>query len=103
VGQRAALYCRVSTADQSCDRQERDLCAFAKRGGFDIVGVHKEKASCAKTNRIQRKRVSYRSIGRQLGLSKNTVGAIAQRAPNFYLITLSNHCLSRARKSRWTQ
>jgi peptidoglycan/LPS O-acetylase OafA/YrhL len=43
VGQRAALYCRVSTADQACDRQERDLCAFAKRGGFDIVGVHKDK------------------------------------------------------------
>jgi hypothetical protein len=25
LGQRAALYCRVSTADQSCERQERDL------------------------------------------------------------------------------
>ena len=44
MGQRAALYCRVSTADQSCDRQERDLRAFARRSGFEIVGVYKEKA-----------------------------------------------------------
>jgi putative DNA-invertase from lambdoid prophage Rac len=57
VGQRAALYCRVSTADQSCDRQERDLRAFAKRSGFAIVGVYKEKASGAKTDRIERKKV----------------------------------------------
>ncbi len=49
MGQRAALYCRVSTADQSCDRQERDLRALAKRSGIEIVGVYKEKASSAKT------------------------------------------------------
>jgi putative DNA-invertase from lambdoid prophage Rac len=45
LGQRAALYCRVSTADQSCARQERDLTAFAARAGFEIVGVFKETAS----------------------------------------------------------
>jgi len=28
-----AIYCRVSTDDQSCERQERDLRAFAKRAG----------------------------------------------------------------------
>jgi DNA invertase Pin-like site-specific DNA recombinase len=104
VGQRAALYCRVSTADQSCDRQERDLRAFAKRSGFEIVGVYKEKASGAKTAKARGKRfgrqpgqrpsdrkakkvlklaeagLSYRLIGRHVGLSKNTVGAILQRA-----------------------
>lgn len=52
VGRRAALYCRVSIADQSCDRQERDLRAFAKRSGFEITGVYKEKASGAKTDRF---------------------------------------------------
>src|SRR5437868_4485693 len=31
LGQSAALYCRVSTADQTCARQERDLRAFAKK------------------------------------------------------------------------
>jgi putative DNA-invertase from lambdoid prophage Rac len=48
LGQRAAIYCRVSTSDQSCDRQERDLRAFAKRGGYEVVGVFKETASSSK-------------------------------------------------------
>jgi DNA invertase Pin-like site-specific DNA recombinase len=37
LGQRAAIYCRVSTADQSCARQERDLTAFAARAGYEVV------------------------------------------------------------------
>ena len=57
MGQRAALYCRVSTADQSCDRQERDLIAFAERGGFEVVGVFKENASGAKNDRVERTKV----------------------------------------------
>jgi putative DNA-invertase from lambdoid prophage Rac len=57
LGQRVALYCRVSTADQSCDRQERDLLAFAERGGFEVVGVFKESASGAKNDRIERNKV----------------------------------------------
>ena len=48
LGQRAALYCRVSTADQSCARQERDLRGFAARAGYEVVGVFKETASGAK-------------------------------------------------------
>jgi hypothetical protein len=39
LGQSAALYCRVSTADQTCARQERDLRAFAKKAGYKILGV----------------------------------------------------------------
>ena len=48
LGQAAALYCRVSTADQTCARQERDLRAFAKKAGYKVVGVWKETASGAK-------------------------------------------------------
>jgi putative DNA-invertase from lambdoid prophage Rac len=44
----AALYCRVSTADQTCARQERDLRAFAKKAGYKVVGVWKGIASGAK-------------------------------------------------------
>jgi putative DNA-invertase from lambdoid prophage Rac len=51
-----ALYCRVSTDDQSCERQERDLRAFAKRAGHKIVAVFKETASGAKNDRLQRKK-----------------------------------------------
>jgi putative DNA-invertase from lambdoid prophage Rac len=45
LGQTAALYCRVSTADKTCARQERDLRTFAKKAGYKIVGVWKEAAS----------------------------------------------------------
>ena len=44
MGQRAAVYCRVSTTDQSCVRQERDLLAFATRAGYEVVGVFKRTA-----------------------------------------------------------
>jgi DNA invertase Pin-like site-specific DNA recombinase len=44
---KVAIYCRVSTDDQSCERQERDLKAYAKRCGHDIVAVFKEQASGA--------------------------------------------------------
>jgi putative DNA-invertase from lambdoid prophage Rac len=57
LGQSAALYCRVSTADQSCSRQERDLKAFSKKAGYKIVGVWKETASGTKDDREQRKKV----------------------------------------------
>jgi len=55
--QRAALYCRVSTADQSCARQERDLAAFAERAGYEVVGTYKETASGVKLDRAERRKV----------------------------------------------
>jgi putative DNA-invertase from lambdoid prophage Rac len=57
LGQIAALYCRVSTSDQTCARQERDLRAFAKKAGYKIAGVWKETASGAKDDRAERKEV----------------------------------------------
>jgi DNA invertase Pin-like site-specific DNA recombinase len=57
LGQRAALYCRVSTADQSCERQERDLTAFAARAGYAVVGIFRETGSGVRLDRAERKRV----------------------------------------------
>jgi putative DNA-invertase from lambdoid prophage Rac len=51
------LYCRVSTADQSCARQERDLAAFAERAGYQVVGTYKETASGVKLDRAERRKV----------------------------------------------
>jgi predicted site-specific integrase-resolvase len=122
LGQRAAIYCRVSTADQTCARQEADLLAFAARADYAVIGVWKETASGSKDDRAERKKVlalaqardidvilvteltrspqwaasksrqdvtegigfgcrreSYRQIGRQLDLSKNTVLGIVKR------------------------
>ncbi len=55
--QSATLYCRVSTTDQTCARQERDLKAFAKKAGYKIVGVWKETGSGAKDDRAERKKI----------------------------------------------
>jgi putative DNA-invertase from lambdoid prophage Rac len=57
LGQKVALYCRVSTADQSCERQEQDLLAYAARCGYEVVGVWKETASGSQDNRPERKKV----------------------------------------------
>jgi putative DNA-invertase from lambdoid prophage Rac len=57
LGQRAALYCRASTADQSCARQERDLAAFAARAGYEVIGTFKETGSGVKADRDERRKV----------------------------------------------
>ena len=63
---RAAIYCRVSTADQSCERQERDLLAFAKRAGYEVVGVYKETGSGVKLDRAERQKVMALARARQI-------------------------------------
>ena len=85
MGQRAALYCRVSTADQSCARQERDLAAFAVRAGYEVVGVFKETGSGAKLDRTERKNVmalaQRREIDAVLVTELVALGAQHPRSP----------------------
>lgn len=57
MGQRAAIYARVSTSDQSCERQVAELTAFAERGGYDVVSTFKETASGIKANRAERSKI----------------------------------------------
>jgi DNA invertase Pin-like site-specific DNA recombinase len=66
LGRRVALYCRVSTADQSCERQERDLLAFAERSGDEVVGIYKETGSGVKLDRVERKKVMALAQARRL-------------------------------------
>ena len=66
MGQKVAIYCRVSTSDQSCTRQERDLLEYAARAGDEVVGVWKETASGAKTEQPQRKKVMALAQARQI-------------------------------------
>ena len=68
MGQRAAIYCRVSTADRSCERQERDLTAFAARAGYQIVGIYKETGSGVKLERAERKKVMALAQTRSIDL-----------------------------------
>lgn len=66
MGQRVAIYCRVSTADQSCERQERDLLTLALRAGYEVAGIYKETGSGAKLDRAERKKVMALAQARQI-------------------------------------
>ncbi len=66
LGQRVAIYCRVSTTDQSCERQEWELKAYSERAGFEVVGVWKEVASGSKDQRPERKKVMAVARNRQI-------------------------------------
>lgn len=57
MGQRAVIYARVSTSDQSCERQIEELTAFAERGGYDVIEIFKETGSGASANRVARNQV----------------------------------------------
>jgi putative DNA-invertase from lambdoid prophage Rac len=46
----------VPTADQSCERQERDLVAFARRAGHEVVGTYEETASGVGLDRAERRK-----------------------------------------------
>jgi putative DNA-invertase from lambdoid prophage Rac len=61
-----AIYCRVSTDDQCCERHERDLKAFARRSGHKIVAVFKETASGADDDRPERKKVMALARAREI-------------------------------------
>lgn len=54
---RVALYTRVSTSDQSCERQIAELTSYAARVDFEIVATIKETASGSTNDRAERKKV----------------------------------------------
>ena len=54
---RVAIYARVSTRDQDCDRQESDLQSYADRCDYDVVRIYKEVGSGAKNDRAERKKI----------------------------------------------
>jgi putative DNA-invertase from lambdoid prophage Rac len=65
---RVGIYCRVSTHDQNCDRQERDLESYAARCGYDVVQIFKETGSGAKLDRLERKRVVSLARSREIDI-----------------------------------
>jgi putative DNA-invertase from lambdoid prophage Rac len=66
VQKKVAIYCRVSTTDQSCDRQAQDLLAYAKKADFKVVGVWKETASGTTQNRVVRQKVMALAQARKI-------------------------------------
>ncbi|NEQ40777.1 MAG: recombinase family protein [Okeania sp. SIO3I5] len=65
---KVAIYCRVSTRDQSCVRQERDLLEYARRTDYEVVGIWKEtiSGSSDKKNRVERTKVMELAQARKI-------------------------------------
>jgi putative DNA-invertase from lambdoid prophage Rac len=61
-----AIYCRVSTADQSCSRQERDLLEYAQQADYKVVGVWFETDKGSNNNRTERKQVMSLAQARKI-------------------------------------
>lgn len=66
MGQRCAIYARVSTADQSCARQVAELTEFAARADYAVEAVHLETGSGARADRVQRARVMALAQARKI-------------------------------------
>jgi DNA invertase Pin-like site-specific DNA recombinase len=61
-----AIYCRVSTSDQSCSRQERDLVDYAHQAGYEVLGIWKETVSGVKSQHQERNKVMDLAQHRQI-------------------------------------
>ena len=88
MGQRAALYCRVSTADQSCARQERDPTGFAARAGYEVIATFKETGSGVKAERGERRKVLALAQRREIDAVLVTELSRRGRSTTDLLVTL---------------
>ena len=68
MGQIAAIYCRVSTSDQDCKRQEMDLIGFAEKAEYEIAGIWKETASGSNDKREKRQQVLALAQARKIDI-----------------------------------
>ena len=66
MGRRAAICARLSTADQSCERQVSELTSFAERCGHDVAGTFRDTAPGASAIRAARKKVMALAQARQV-------------------------------------
>ena len=66
MGQRAVIYCRVSTADQSCARQKDELTRFAERAGYEVSGIFMETGSGVRVDRAERRKVMALAQAREI-------------------------------------
>lgn len=57
MNKRVVIYARVSTKDQSCERQLSDLRELATRMNYEVIGEYTETASGAKNDRQARNQV----------------------------------------------
>ncbi len=65
---KTAIYCRVSTNDQDCERQRNDLMNYAAKCGYEVTHIFLETGSGMKRDRMQRKKVITLARARAIDL-----------------------------------
>jgi len=80
--QRVALYTRVSTSDQSCERQVAELTGFAERSSFEIVAVVKGVVSEFGKNRTLTRYAATILDELTHNVLENTIGLAQVQAPH---------------------
>src|SRR5690349_897165 len=63
---RVRAYARVSTTEQNCELQSRELHEFAERQGWQIVEVYQDVDSGAKSSRSALNRLLLDTTARKL-------------------------------------
>lgn len=84
---KVAIFCRVSTLDQSYQRQVNDLKKIAKKFSFDVVEVITEKISGAKSN-VERQGVQQLLEGAKAGTFQKVLVSEVSRLGRSTLETL---------------
>lgn len=62
---KAAIYYRVSTTEQNCDRQKNDLVPFVKAMEYKIVRVYEEKKSATEDMKTREQLTEMRKLTRE--------------------------------------
>jgi hypothetical protein len=69
VGQPAALYCRVATADQTFAWQKQHLRTVSKNAGYKLPGLSKVTSSRAKDEHARRSKALALTQARECDLT----------------------------------
>ena len=77
-----AIYARVSTGDQDCARQLRDLRAYAERAGYTVAAEFTERASGMKNDREERSKVMALTMGWTGKMTLLVSSILAAREPS---------------------
>lgn len=62
---KAAIYYRVSTTEQNCDRQKNDLVPFVKAMGYKLVRVYEEKKSATEDMKTREQLTEMRKLTKE--------------------------------------
>jgi hypothetical protein len=74
-------YVRVSTADQNCELQVRELCEYAERQGLQIAEIYQDVSSGARVSRPALSRLMLAALQLPPGMETGPFWPFARGLP----------------------